>query len=128
MAVAAMLAPVGCSPGGDDEPKPVSGPAKEVAAAVEQFEHAVARRDFKTICDELFTATARQRAGGDECVAQTSSAVEGLRRPRLQIEEIRVSDGTASVKVATEAAGQARVTDSLELRKTDGRWLVEAMG
>jgi len=128
MAVAAMLAPVGCSVGGDDEPKPVSGPAKEVAAAVEQFEHAVARRDFKTICDELFTSTARQRAGGDECVTQTSSAAEGLRRPRLQIEEIRVSDDSASVKVATEAAGQARVTDSLELRKTDGRWLVEAVG
>ena len=128
MAVAAMLAPVGCSVGGDDEPKPVSGPAKEVGAAVERFEHAVDRRDFKTICDELFTATARQRAGGDECVAQTSSATEGLTRPRLQIEEIRVSDDSASVTVATEAAGQARVTDSLELRKTDGRWLVEAVG
>jgi hypothetical protein len=39
-----------------------------------------------------------------------------------------VTDDSASVKVATEAAGQARVTDSLELRKTDGRWLVEAVG
>jgi len=128
MAVVAMLAPVGCSLGGDDEPKPVSGPAKEVAAAVERFEQAVARQDFKTICNELFTATARQRAGGDDCVAQTSSAVEGLRRPRLQIEEIRVSHDTAAVKVATEASGQARVIDSMELRKTDGRWLVEAVG
>jgi ketosteroid isomerase-like protein len=128
MAVVAMLAPVGCSLGGDDEPQPVSGPAKEVAAAVERFEQAVARRDFETICNELFTATARQRAGGDDCVAQTSSAVEGLRRPRLQIEEIRVSDDTAAVKVATEASGQARVIDSMELRKTDGRWLVEAVG
>jgi hypothetical protein len=128
MAVVAMLAPVGCSLGGDDEPQPVSGPAKEVAAAVERFEQAVARRDFKTICNELFTATARQRAGGDDCVAQTSSAVEGLTRPRLQIEEIRVSDDTAAVKVATEASGQARVIDSMELRKADGRWLVEAVG
>ena len=123
-----MLAPVGCSIGGDDEPKPVTGPAKEVAAAVERFEQAVAQQDFKTICDELFTANARQRAGGDDCVAQTSSAVEGLRRPRLQIEEIRVTDDSASVRVATEATGQARVTDSMELRKTDGRWLVEAVG
>ena len=128
MAVVALLAPVGCSLGGDDEPQPVSGPAKEVAAAVERFEQAVARRDFKTICNQLFTATARQRAGGDDCVAQTSTAVEGLRRPRLQIEEIRVSHDTAAVKVATEASGQARVIDSMELRKTDGRWLVEAVG
>ena len=128
MAVVALLAPVGCSLGGDDEPQSVSGPAKEVAAAVERFEQAVARRDFKTICNQLFTATARQRAGGDDCVAQTSTAVEGLRRPRLQIEEIRVSHDTAAVKVATEASGQARVIDSMELRKTDGRWLVEAVG
>lgn len=128
MAVAAMLAPIGCSVGGDDEPKPVSGAAKEVAAAVERFEQAVAQRDFKTICDELFTASARQRAGGDDCVAQTSAAVEGLRRPRLQIEEIQVSGDSASVEVATQATGQARVTDSLQLRKADGRWLVEAAG
>jgi hypothetical protein len=128
MAVAAMLAPMGCSLGGDDEPQPATGAAKEVAAAVERFEQAVAQRDFKAICNELFTPTARQRAGGDDCVAQTSSAVEGLRRPRLQIEEIRVTDVSASVKVATEAAGQARVIDSMELRKTGGRWLVEAVG
>ena len=128
MAVAAMLAPIGCSVGGDDEPRPVTGPAKEVAAAVERFEQAVAQRDFKTICDELFTAGARQRAGGDDCVAQTTTAVEGLSRPRLQIEEIQVSGDSASVEVTTRAAGQARVTDSLELRKVGGRWLVEAVG
>jgi len=128
MAVAAMLAPIGCSVGGDDEPRPVTGPAKEVAAAVERFEQAVAQRDFKTICDELFTASARQRAGGDDCVAQTTTAVEGLSRPRLQIEEIKVSGDSASVEVTTQAAGQARVTDSLELRQAGGRWLVEAVG
>ena len=128
MAVAAMLAPIGCSLGGDEEPKPVTGQAKEVAAAVERFEHAIAQRDFRAICDGLFTANARDRAGGADCVAQTSSAVEGLRRPRLQIEQIRLNGDTASVEVATEADGQARVTDSLELRRTDGRWLVEAVG
>jgi hypothetical protein len=127
MAVAAMLAPVGCSLGADEEPQPVSGVAKEVAAAVERFEQAVAQKDFKAICDELFTATARKRAGGDECVSQTSSAVEGLRSPRLQIEQIRVKDDRAAVTVATEAVGQARVADTLELRRTRGRWLVEAV-
>ena len=123
-----MLAPIGCSVGADDEPQPASGPAKAVAAAVERFERAVAERDFETICDELFTEAARERAGGDDCVAQTSSAVEGLRRPRLQIEEIRVSGDSASVEVATSAEGQARVSDSLQLRLAGGRWLVEAVG
>jgi hypothetical protein len=127
MAVAAMLAPVGCSIGADDEPKPVTGPAKEIAATVDQVERAVARRDYATICNELFTTTARQRAGGDECVSQMRSAAEEVRRPTIQIEQIAVKDDRAVVTVATTAKGQARVTDTLELRRTGGSWLIEAL-
>jgi hypothetical protein len=32
------------------------------------------------------------------------------------------------VSVVTTAQGQARVRDDLELRREDGRWLVEALG
>ena len=128
MAVVAMLAPVGCSIGGDEEPKPVSGVPKEIAAAVDQLERAVARRDYATICNELFTETARQRAGGDECVSQTRSAAEDVLRPTIQIEQIAVKGDRAVVTVATTAEGQARVTDSLELRRDGGRWLIEALG
>jgi hypothetical protein len=127
MAVAAMLAPVGCSIGADDEPKPVTGPAKEIAATVDQVERAVARRDYATICNELFTTTARQRAGGDECVSQMRSAAEEVLRPTIQIEQIAVKDDRAVVTVATTAKGQARVTDTLELRRTGGSWLIEAL-
>jgi hypothetical protein len=128
MAVAAMLAPVGCSIGGDEEPKPVSGAPKEIAATVDQLERAVARRDYATICNDLFTQTARQRAGGDECVSQTRSAAEDVLRPTIQIEQIAVKGDNAVVTVATTAEGQARVTDTLELHRTGGRWLIEALG
>jgi hypothetical protein len=33
----------------------------------------------------------------------------------------------ATVKVRTEAKGQARVSDELELRKEGGSWLIEAL-
>ena len=127
MAVAAMLAPVGCSIGADDEPEPVTGAAKEVAATVEQLERAVARRDYATICTELFTTTARERAGGDECVSQMRSAAEDVLRPTIQIEQIAVKDDRAVVRVATTAKGQARVTDTLELRRSGDSWLIEAL-
>ena len=88
MAVAAMLAPAGCSIGADEEPKPVTGVPKAIATTVEQLERAVAQRDYATICNELFTETARRRAGADECVSQTRSATEEVLRPTIQIEAI----------------------------------------
>jgi hypothetical protein len=127
MAVAAMLAPTGCSLGGDEEPQRLSGVPKQVVATVDQLELAVARRDYEAICDELFTARARQRAGGDECVSQTRSAAEGVRRPSIEIEGIDLKDDRATVKVATKAEGQERVTDTLELRQSGERWLIEAL-
>jgi hypothetical protein len=127
MAVGAMLAPAGCSLGGNDEPKPVSGVPKEIVATVERLERSVAQRDYETICDELFTGRARQRAGGDECVTQMRSAAEDVKRPTLKIERIEVNADRATVDVATKAEGQARVTDTLELRHIGDRWLIEAL-
>jgi hypothetical protein len=127
MATIVMLAPSGCSLGGDEEPKPVSGAAAQVAAAVDRLERAVAQREYDTICEELFTARARERAGGDDCASQMRSAAEGVERPRIEIEGIDVKGVRATAKVRTEAEGQARVSDEIQLRREDGRWLIEAL-
>jgi Putative lumazine-binding len=127
MAMGVMLAPMGCSLGADEEPQPVSGAPRAIVITVERLERAVAERDYKTICADLFTAAARRRAGGSECVAQMRSAAEGVSRPGIEIEGIEVNGDRASVRVATHAAGQARVSDTLELRRQGGRWLVEAL-
>jgi hypothetical protein len=128
MATIALLAPSGCSLGGDDEAKPASGPPAQIAATVDRLERAVAQRDFATICGQLFTANARQRAGDDDCTRQLRSAAEGVERPSIDVEAIDVEGEKATVKVRTEAEGQARVSDELELRKEGGRWLIEALG
>ena len=128
MATIVMLAPSGCSLGADEEPKPVTGTAAQIAATVNRLERAVAQRDFATICNQLFTTAARQRAGGDECARQMRTAAEGVERPTIEIEGIDVKNNRATVKVLTEAEGQARVSDELQLRRQGGRWLVEALG
>jgi hypothetical protein len=127
MATLVMLAPSGCSLGGDDDAKPASGAAAQVAATVDSLERAVAKRDFATICNQLFTAKARERAGGDDCVRQLTSAAEGLKRPRIEIQRIDVKDDQATARVRTEARGQALVSDELLLRREGGRWLIEAL-
>jgi hypothetical protein len=128
MATSVLLASSGCSLGGDDEAKPASGPPAQIAATVDRLERAVATKDYDTICDRLFTARARKRAGGADCARQLGSAAEGVRHPTIEIEAIDVKGSTAAVKVRTHAEGQASLTDELQLRRQGGRWLVEALG
>jgi hypothetical protein len=127
MATIVMLAPSGCSLGGDDDAKPASGAAAQVAATVDRLERAVTQRDFAAICNQLFTAKAQERAGGDDCVRQLTSAAEGLKRPRIEIQRIDVKNDQATARVRTEAQSQALVSDELLLRREGGRWLIEAL-
>jgi hypothetical protein len=128
MATSVLLASLGCSLGGDEEAKPASGPPAQIAQTVDRFERAVARRDYEAICDQLFTAQARKRAGGAECSRQLRSATEDVKKPSIEILAIDVQGDRATVKVRTRAQGQARVSDELRLRRESGGWLVEALG
>jgi hypothetical protein len=125
MALAVIL--TGCL-GADEEPVPAGGAARDVAAVVDRLERATAEKDFATVCDELFTAAARERAGGRECPRLTGSAAEEIARPRIEIKAIEIRPGRARVDVVTRAAGQAEVPDVLELRREQGEWRVEALG
>jgi hypothetical protein len=124
MAVAAFLA--GCL-GGDDEALPAGAAARSIAAVVERLERATAQGDYATVCDELFTAAARERAGGRDCERLTRSAAEGIARPRIEVEAMEIEAGRARVEIVTRAEGQAAVADVLELRREDGGWRVEAL-
>jgi hypothetical protein len=125
MAVAAFL--TGCL-GADEEVRPATGAARDVARVVERLELATAAGDFEEVCDELFTAAARERAGGADCERLTRSAAEGIARPRIEMEAIEIRPGRARVEVVTRAAGQAEVPAVLELRREEGEWRIEALG
>jgi hypothetical protein len=125
MAVAAFL--TGCL-GADEEREPVRGAAGEIAGVVERLERATAAGDFGAVCESLFTAAARERAGGADCERLTRSAAEGIARPRIEMESIHIRAQTARVEVTTRAAGQAEVPSVLELRREEGEWRVEALG
>jgi hypothetical protein len=124
MAVAAFL--TGCL-GGDEEVAPAGGAARSVAAVVERLERATASRDFGTVCRDLFTAAARERAGGANCERLTRSAAEGIARPRIEIEAIEIRGERARAEIVTRAEGQAEVPDTIELQREGGEWRVEAL-
>jgi hypothetical protein len=125
MAVAAFL--TGCW-GADDEPVPAGGAARDVAGVVERLERATADGAFATVCEELFTAVARERAGGEDCERLNRSAARGIGRPSIEIDAMELRGDRARVEITTRAAGQAEVPDVLELRRERGEWRVEALG
>jgi hypothetical protein len=95
---------------------------------VQQLERATAERDWATICTDLFTAAAREGAGGADCARLLGEAAADVRRPAIEIRGIRVeAGGRASVEVRTRAEGQQSVSDVLEMRREDGEWRVEAL-
>jgi hypothetical protein len=124
MAVAAFL--TGCL-GADEEPAPARGAARDIAGVVDRLERATAARDFGTVCDDLFTTAARERAGGEDCERLTRSAAEGIARPQIEMKSIHIRADLARVEVTTRATGQAEVPSVLELRRERGEWRVEAL-
>ena len=125
MAFAAFLA--GCL-GADEEPRPASGAPRAIAEVVQRLERATADRDFAVVCRDLFTAAARERAGGRDCVRLTRSATAGVERPSLELVAIDLEGASARVRVRTRATGQAPLSDVLLLRRQRGEWRVEALG
>jgi len=105
----------------------VSGVPKQIAATVDQLGRAIADKDFDRVCDRLFTAAARRRAGGSDCAKQVTASAEGVSNPAIEIRGIDVQGDRAVVKVATTAEGQARLIDTLELRRQGQRWLIESL-
>jgi hypothetical protein len=122
-----MLA-AGCGGGSDGRPKPISGPAKEVAGVIQRLETATAQRDFATICDQLLASATRRQAGGEACPEVLDERARGVRRPRIRIQSIAVSGNSAQARVRTTAAGQAPTTDVVSLVRENGKFRVLALG
>jgi hypothetical protein len=125
MAVAVISS--GCL-GGDEETQPAGGAPREIAEVVQRLEQGVAERDFATVCEDVFTAAARERAGGEDCEAEIRSDAGDLARPSLEMRAIEVKADSARVEVTTRASGQPELPEVLELRREDGEWRVEALG
>jgi hypothetical protein len=125
--VVACVLVTGCG-GGGSPPKPISGPAKQVAELVQRLQKATAERDYATICDRLLAAGTRAQAGGADCPAVLGARARGVRRPRIVIKAIELQGAAARVTVRTTAVGQAATTDVIRLVRENGQFRVSSLG
>ena len=113
--------------GGDDEGDDAGGLAREAAAVVEQLERSIVAGEFERICSELLSAEVRRQAGGGDCPNQLERTSAGVRRPRIDVREIRIEGAEASVDVVTTAQGQDPVADTIRLVREAGAYRISSL-
>ncbi len=117
----------GCLASSDEEPKAIKGAPKEVAAVIARLERATQRRQFGVLCDELFTRSARTRAGGKDCVALMRETAKDVRRARIRLLDVRIGGDRATARVRTTAEGQTAVEETIDLVRERGRYRISAL-
>jgi hypothetical protein len=123
----AALALSGCSLGSDQEAQPARGAPSAVASTMQALDQALRARDYRGICNEIFTAAARRRAGGRDCERLLRSTAAGVHRPRVRILAIRIEGKRATVRVRSSAANQRPLVDEVELVREGGGYRVSAL-
>ena len=123
----ALIGSAGCSLDGSHQPKPAKGPARDATVAIERLERASARGDWRTVCDDIFSTSARGRAGGRDCARLLRSDAGSLARPRIDVLGIVVKGDHAEVRVRSRARGQPPLVDVIELRRERGAYRVDAL-
>ena len=102
----------------------------QVRETLTTFASSVEERDYKTLCEDVFAPdllTGLQQIGLPCEVAMRTSLGE-VEAPKLTVGEVTIDGLTARAEIKTSAEGQNPSSDTLALKKVDGRWQVSALG
>ncbi len=102
-------------------------PAQLVADAVSALQHDLGTRNYRDLCEQVFSTQARNAAGGISCPASLARESKGVKNPSIAIQRIDVNGRSATAQVLTSAAGQAKVPETIELVWENGRFRVSAL-
>ena len=130
MAAFALLGLAGCSLGADEEKATTTaarGATNEVAATIGALDRAVRADDWRTVCDKLFTPSARRRSGGKDCPRLLRSSAGDLRGAHVELVGIELNRNVAQARVRSRARGQGTLTDTITLRRSAGGYRIDSL-
>jgi hypothetical protein len=99
-------------------------PAQQVAAAIAALQHDLSTRNYRDLCEQVFSSQARDQAGGVSCPTIIARESKGVSKPVIEIQRIEVNGRSALARVMTSAEGQARVPETIQLVFENGRFRV----
>jgi hypothetical protein len=123
--VVCALSLVACGTSGHRAPP--RPPAQQVSDAVSALQHDLSTRNFRHLCEQVFSSQARIDAGGKACPTILANESAGVRNPRIAIKRIEVRGRSATARVVTSSVGQARAAETIQLVMEGGRFRILAL-
>jgi hypothetical protein len=101
----------------------------EVQAKVEQFAHATASKDYRTLCARVLAPAlvSRLTAAGISCDQAMKIFVNSVSNPTISVSKITVSGNHASAIVLAGATGQPAALERIELIQTQNGWRLASL-
>lgn len=94
---------------------------------VQSFERDLVARDYRHICNEIFSVQVRRQAGGGACAAFLRRTAGAVQQPKIEVKGIALAGQTAKVHVETSARGQARVAETIQLVRQRGHFRIASL-
>jgi hypothetical protein len=109
-----------------------SGPSdeEEIRSALAEFGRATGERDYGALCERILAPRLVETVEqiGLPCEQALAKGFEDVREPQLSVGEVTVSDGTATARVRSSAAGQEPSEDTVDLIKVGNAWRIASLG
>jgi hypothetical protein len=101
----------------------------QVQAKVQQFAHATASRDGRTLCRQVLAPTlvSRLTAAGLTCDQAMKIFVDSVSNPSITVSKITVHGSKASAVVLAGATGQTAALETIELIQTQNGWRLASL-
>ena len=102
---------------------------EKVRAKLDEFASATAKKDYDTICDDVFSEKLVEQVKRTlPCeVALKQSDLGSAKSPKLDIKRIRVDGKRATADVTSSAANQRPSKDTVQLVQEAGGWRIIAL-
>jgi hypothetical protein len=101
----------------------------EVQAKVAQFVHAIAGRDYRTLCTQVLAPSllTRLAAGGIPCDQAMQISLSSVHDPLLSVGRVTINGSSAQAITLTGAAGERGAFESINLIKTGDGWRISSL-
>jgi hypothetical protein len=102
---------------------------EQVQAKLQQFAHAVGRRDAATLCKQVLAPSLIDHltAAGLSCETAMRTFVNSVSNPTLSVSKVHVKGATASAVVLSGAKGQQASLESVQLANTKHGWRLTSL-
>ena len=109
------------------EKKQARKPAQQVADAVAALQHDLSTRNYRDLCERVFSSQARDQEGGVSCPTFVARQSQGVRKPVIEVKSTQVRGHRAVAHVITSSEGQPRAAETIELVWENGGYRVSSL-